>query len=258
MEQALELMPEIVGDESVGVKYAINGLLSVTADGLPLLGETPEVRGLWSRGRGVDQGGPGRRQDGRRADAPRRLRDRRPRLRHRPHARASRRPRAHVRARASEGFNKMYGIVHPAEQWESDRDVRLSPFHARERELGAVFYQVAGWERPHWYASNEPLLEEYGDRVTRRESEWESRWWSPIINAEHLALRERAAMIDLSAFAIFDIDRPGRARRRPAARAAPDGRRRRPRRLHAAADAGRRLPLGPHDHAPRRASCSAS
>ncbi|MGH2877462.1 MAG: NAD(P)/FAD-dependent oxidoreductase, partial [Solirubrobacteraceae bacterium] len=30
LEQALELMPEIVGDESVGVKYAINGLLSVT------------------------------------------------------------------------------------------------------------------------------------------------------------------------------------------------------------------------------------
>ena len=30
MEQALELMPEIVGDESVGVRYAINGLLSVT------------------------------------------------------------------------------------------------------------------------------------------------------------------------------------------------------------------------------------
>ena len=45
MEQALELMPEIVGDESVGIKYAINGLLSLTPDGLPLLGETPEVRG---------------------------------------------------------------------------------------------------------------------------------------------------------------------------------------------------------------------
>ena len=48
MEDALELMPEIVGDESVGVKYAINGLLSLTPDGMPLLGETPEVKGLWS------------------------------------------------------------------------------------------------------------------------------------------------------------------------------------------------------------------
>ena len=53
------------------------------------------------------------------------------------------------------------------------------------------------------------LLEEYGERVTRREAEWESRWWSPIINAEHLAMRERAAMIDLTAFAIFDVAGPG-------------------------------------------------
>src|SRR4029078_12947358 len=37
MEQALELMPEIVGDESVGIKYAINGLLLVTPDRRPLL-----------------------------------------------------------------------------------------------------------------------------------------------------------------------------------------------------------------------------
>jgi glycine/D-amino acid oxidase-like deaminating enzyme len=48
MEHALGLMPEILGDESVGIKYAINGLLSLTPDGLPILGETPEVRGLWS------------------------------------------------------------------------------------------------------------------------------------------------------------------------------------------------------------------
>ena len=208
MEQALELMPEIVGDESVGVKYAINGLLSVTADGLPMLGETPEVAGLWSAAAVWIKEGPGvgktvaewivegdteiavHASDIARVHEPQKT-------------------RAHVRARASEGFNKMYGIVHPAEQWESDRNVRLSPFHAREQALGAVFYQVAGWERPHWYESNQPLLEEFGDVLTRRESEWEARWWSPLINAEHLAMRERAAMIDLSAFAIFDIDGPG-------------------------------------------------
>ena len=45
MEHALELMPEIVGDESVGIKYAINGLLSLTPDGMPILGETPRSRG---------------------------------------------------------------------------------------------------------------------------------------------------------------------------------------------------------------------
>src|SRR5439155_10167286 len=83
--------------------------------------------------------------------------------------------------------------------------VRLAPFHARQKELGAVFFEAAGWERPQWYESNAPLLEEYGDRITRREAEWDARWWSPIINAEHLAMRDRAAMVDLSAFTIFDV-----------------------------------------------------
>ena len=103
----------------------------------------------------------------------------------------------------------MYGIVHPAEQWESDRRVKLSPYYEREQELQAVFYEAAGWERPQWYESNAPLLEEFADRVTRREAEWESRWWSPIINAEHLAMRERAGYTDLTAFAIFDVTGPG-------------------------------------------------
>jgi glycine cleavage system aminomethyltransferase T len=95
--------------------------------------------------------------------------------------------------------------VHPGEQWASNRDVRLSPFNAREKELGAVFYEAMGWERPQWYESNAALLEEYADRVSRRDAEWESRWWSPIISAEHLAMRDRAGLVDLSAFQIFDV-----------------------------------------------------
>lgn len=42
-----------------------------------------------------------------------------------------------------------------------------------------------------------------------RSAEWDSRWWSPIINAEHLAMRERAGVFDLSAFNIFDLIGPG-------------------------------------------------
>ena len=208
MEIALELMPEIVGDESVGVKYAINGVLSVTYDGMPLLGETPEVKGLWSAAAIWIKEGPGAGKtvaelivhgeseiDVYESNIAR--------------AYPCQRTSAHIKARAGEGFNKMYGIVHPGEQWESDRRVRLSPFYERERELGAVFFETAGWERPHWYDSNSELLEEYGDRVTRREAEWESRWWSPIINAEHLAMRDRVGMVDLTAFSIFDIAGPG-------------------------------------------------
>jgi glycine cleavage system aminomethyltransferase T len=103
----------------------------------------------------------------------------------------------------------MYGIVHPAEQWESGRPVRLSPVYDRERDLGAMFIETAGWERPNWYASNEALLDRYAGRLMEREAEWDARWWSPIINAEHLAMRDACGLVDLSAFAVFDIVGPG-------------------------------------------------
>jgi glycine cleavage system aminomethyltransferase T/glycine/D-amino acid oxidase-like deaminating enzyme len=208
MQHALELMPEIVGDETVGVKYAINGILSLTPDGMPVLGESPDVKGLWAAAAVWVKEGPGTGKamaewmvhgeseiDLHSSDI----------ARFHEHQKT----RVHVRARAAEGFNKTYGIVHPSEQWASNRDIRLAPFHNREQELGAVFFEAAGWERPQWYESNAPLLEEFGDRVTRRTAEWESRWWSPIINAEHLAMRERAGLFDLSAFTIFDIVGPG-------------------------------------------------
>ncbi len=95
------------------------------------------------------------------------------------------------------------------EQWASNRDVRLSPVHRRQVELDATFFEAAGWERPFWYGANESLLGEYGSRIMSREAEWESRWWSPIISAEHLAMRDRVGMVDLAAFAIFDITGPG-------------------------------------------------
>jgi glycine cleavage system aminomethyltransferase T len=53
------------------------------------------------------------------------------------------------------------------------------------------------------------LLETYADRLMRRDAEWDARWWSPIISAEHLAMRERVGLVDLSAFAIFDVGGPG-------------------------------------------------
>ncbi|KUG57134.1 glycine cleavage system protein T [Serinicoccus chungangensis] len=207
LEQALELMPELLGDERAEIRYAINGLLSLTPDGAPVLGETPEVKGLWSCAAVWIKEGPGVGRavaewmthghpeiDLGHSDI----------ARFYPHQRT----RAHVRARTSEAFNKTYGIVHPSEQWQSSRPIRLSPMHASQRELGAVFYEAAGWERPQWYASNEPLLEEFGDAVMPREHEWDARWWSPVINAEHLALRARGGIVDLTAFAIFDVVGP--------------------------------------------------
>ncbi len=205
---SLELMPELLGDEKAGIRYAINGLISMTPDGHPLLGETPEVKGLWTAAASWIKEGPGCGRavaelmsgrvptvDVHEADV----------ARFYPSSRTT----GFARARAAESFNKMYGIVHPAEQYESLRPLRTGPLYGRARDLGAVFYETARWERPHWYASNEPLLEKYAGRLMERPAEWESRWWSPIINAEHLAMRDGAGLVDLSAFTILDVTGPG-------------------------------------------------
>ena len=200
-------MPEIVGDESVRQKYAINGLLSYTPDGMPILGETPEVKNLWSASAVWIKEGPAT------GKAVAQLMTRgwsdidvsaSNIARFYEHHKS----RKHVKDRVSESFIKTYGIVHPNEQYMSNRNVRLSPYYRREQELGAVFYETVGWERPWWYESNAHLVEKFGDAVMPRTAEWESRWWSPIINAEHLQMRETAGVVDLTAFCIFDVVGP--------------------------------------------------
>ena len=205
LAQAREIMGELLEGAEIG--YAINGLLSLTPDAHPVLGETAEVANLWSAAAVWIKEGPG---------AARLLAEwithGHPRLcdphesdvtRFQPHERA----RGHVRARAREHFNKTYGIVHPREQWESRRDAWRSALHARTEALGAVYYEARGWERPQWYESNADLVERYG--VADRPHEWDRRWWSPIIEAEHLHLREKVGVVDLGAFQIFDVTGPG-------------------------------------------------
>ncbi|MDN5550987.1 MAG: FAD-dependent oxidoreductase, partial [Brevibacterium sp.] len=125
LEQALELMPDVLSNPDVEIRYAINGLLSLTPDGAPILGESPEVKGLWSAAAVWVKEGPGVGRavaewmtnglpeiDVQGADI----------ARFHPHQRT----REHVKARTSEAFIKTYGIVHPGEQWTADRTVRLS------------------------------------------------------------------------------------------------------------------------------------
>ena len=198
LEQAYELMPELLGADGAEIRYAINGLLSLTCDGSPDPRREPR-QGPLDRVRGLDQGGSGRRPRGRRVDDPRPLRDRRRPQRHRALPPPPDAPRAHPAAH--------HRVVHQdLRDHPPGRAVRVrprrsgsSPMYDSQQKLGAVFFETAGWERPFWYESNAGLVEEYGDAVMPREHEWDSRWWSPIINAEHLRMREAAGVIDLSA-----------------------------------------------------------
>lgn len=204
MEEAIELM-DMLGDAEI--KYAINGLLSLTPDAMPCLGETTEVRNLWSAAAVWVKEGPGMAQvvaewmtygyprviDAHGADI----------ARFYEHERND----EHIWSRAEEHFNKTYGIVHPAEQWENRRNLQVSPLFSRQEALDAFFFQARTWERPQWYGANADLAERYG--IEEREVEWDNRWWSPITVGEHLNLRENCGVIDLSAFQIFQLSGPG-------------------------------------------------
>ncbi len=205
LAHAREIMGELLAGTEM--QYAINGLLSLTPDTQQLLGETAEVANLWSAAAVWVREGPGsarlvaewmthgypRFLDPHESDV----------TRFQPHERTGR----HVRMRCREHFRKTYGIVHPREQWESARGVNRSPFHPRMEALGAEYFEARGWERPQWYASNEDLVARYN--VPDRPHEWDRRWWSPIINAEHLHLRKRVGVVDLGAFQIFEVSGPG-------------------------------------------------
>ncbi len=199
---AVELLPALRG---VPLVYRINGMFSFTPDGLPLIGESLDVRGLWVAeavwithaggvGRAVAEwmadGVPGldlRECDWNRFPA---------------HAHS----RAYVRARGAQQYREVYDIIHPLQQMEHPRKLRLSPFHRRLEEQGAVFFESAGWERPQWFEGNGRLLDSY--KVPSR-SGWEARHWSPIQGAEHQATRDAVAMFDLTAFTKIDVSGPG-------------------------------------------------
>ena len=205
LEDALELMGGIL--ETAEIRYAINGLLSLTPDAMPVLGETVEVENLWSAAAVWIKEGPGTAKmvaewmthgyphmcDPHGSDIARLY--------------SHERSEHHILARCAEHFNKTYGIVHPREQWGSERGLKRSPYYAREEALGAVFYDARGWERPQWYESNADLVEKY--RIEGRQHEWDARWWSPISNGEHLHMRDHVAMVDLTAFQIFEVSGPG-------------------------------------------------
>jgi len=204
-EAAIELLPALRGAE---LTHTLNGMFSFTPDGFPLLGESLDVRGLWvaeavwiTHAGGVGkavaewmvEGVPG--VDLRECDL------------NRFHAHVH--TRSYIRARGTQQYREVYDIIHPLQQMAHPRNLRVSPFHSRLAEQGAVFFESAGWERPQWCQANEKLLD--GHTWPAR-SGWEARHWSPIQGAEHRATRERVAMFDLTAFTKIEVAGPGALR----------------------------------------------
>ena len=199
---AVDQLPAL-GDDKV--EEGINGLFSFTPDGNPLLCEHPRLRGYWvaeavwiTHSAGVaramayffflfvelsdlhscelDRFEPVQLAPG------------------------------YVHTRSCRSFVEVYDILHPLDPVAEPRDLRVSPFHQRQVELGGYFLESAGWARPQWYRANAELPEVAG--IPERDA-WAARHWSPIVGAEALVARERVALFDMTPLRRLEITGPG-------------------------------------------------
>jgi sarcosine dehydrogenase len=199
-EPLLELAAGRVPDmQSAGIKEFINGPESFTPDGNFILGEAPEVRGVFV-GAGFNAfgiasaGGAGMvlAEWVVKGEPPYDLWPVDIRRFGRNHLDPS-----WVRTRTLEAYAKHYTMAWPFEEHQSGRPLRRSPLYDRLRAQGACFGEKLGWERPNWFAdlaSGEQAEDIYS---------YERQNWFDAVGREHKACRERVAMFDQTSFAKF-------------------------------------------------------
>ena len=114
------------------------------------------------------------------------------------------RSQAYTLARTYEALSQYYDIKYPGEEKQAGRPLRVSPVYARHAALGAAFGEKCGWERVNWYESNAA-----GGDESLRPRGWAGENWSPAIEVEARAARERAALFDQSCFSKLEVLGPG-------------------------------------------------
>jgi glycine cleavage system T protein len=185
--------------ESTGVQVFFNGPESFTPDDRYLLGEMPEVQGLFVAAGfnsiGIQSaGGAGRVLADWIVDG------------HPPmdlwdvdirRVAPFQRNKRYLHDRTIESLGLLYAMHWPYRQAESARGVRKSSLHDRLAQQGACFGEVAGFERPNWYAPA-GVTPEY------RYSYGKQNWFEYCAH-EHAAVRERVGLFDQSSFAKFAV-----------------------------------------------------
>jgi sarcosine dehydrogenase len=196
LELAIGRVPAM---QTAGIKQFINGPESFTPDGNFILGETPEVRGIYV-GAGFNAfgiaaaGGAGMAlaEWVAKGEPPFDLWPVDIRRFGKNHLDTD-----WVRKRTLEAYAKHYAMAWPYEEYRSGRPLRRSPLYDRLKGEGACFGEKLGWERPNWFAD---LAN--GEKAEDRYS-YERQNWFEAVAREHKACRERVAVFDQTSFAKF-------------------------------------------------------
>ena len=101
----------------------------------------------------------------------------------------------YLKERVSESLGLLYANHYPYRQYISARNVRHSPIHERLIQSNACFGEVAGWERPNWFAP-EGIAPVYEYSFGRQN-------WFEYSATEHHAARNGVALFDQSSFSKY-------------------------------------------------------
>ncbi|MCV6596349.1 MAG: FAD-dependent oxidoreductase [Mangrovicoccus sp.] len=203
-QEYMSMIHRIPSSETVGLKDDFNGPICYTPDGNPLIGEAPGLRNMWLAegfSFGITAaGGAGNylAQMITQGEAEIDMASLDP-------GRYGRWMTTEYACRKNEeSYSHVFVLHHPDEEREDCRPLRTSPAYDRQKELGAQFGQVGGWERPNYYGPKDaPEGFDHDSRSFRR-----GGWWQ-YAQAEAEAIRERAGLIDASAFAKHMVEGPG-------------------------------------------------
>jgi glycine/D-amino acid oxidase-like deaminating enzyme len=205
-EESKLLLPAL---RQTKVEEGFNGIFSFTPDGQSLVGESADVRGFWlaeavwvTHSAGIAKAVAELLVDGHsetdlhEVDV-HRFED----IQLAP---------SYVSETSQQNFVEVYDILHPLQPKLSPRDLRVTPFHVRQRELGAVFLEAGGWERPHWFEANAPLLKKLPhDALPPARDAWSAQFHSPIAAAEAWHTRNGVALYDMTPLKRVEISGSG-------------------------------------------------
>jgi len=102
--------------------------------------------------------------------------------------------------RSTETLGLLYADHYPFRQKASARGVRRSPLHAHLAERGAVFGELAGWERANWFARP--------GQAAEYEYSWKRQNFFGNVAEELAAVRGGVGMYDMTSFGKLRIEGP--------------------------------------------------
>ena len=206
----------------VGVKTVYNGAIAYAPDGNPIVGPAWELKNFWlneGHSFGITAAGGAGWQlaewivDGEptvdmMGVDPRRFG---------PYA-----SRGYLRSKNEEAYAGVFTTHYPDEERAAARPLKRTPCYDRMKDLGAVFGQVYGWERPNWFAPKDyplsesdlnkadtllnenhaPPLED--GRIVEKNSFRRSNYFD-FVGQECRHVRDHVGLLDMSAFSKFSV-----------------------------------------------------